>query len=141
MKTRGFAIPPEAFMAVNGEPSQDHATQVRIFPSGATRDTDQCKPDYEGFLSPLVLRRFGQYMTKHRKQSDGSLRNSDNWQRGIPRRQYVKSLFRHFMDVWLWNRKYPEAMVGEIEEALCGVIFNACGLLHEILIGRDVQDG
>jgi len=59
---------------------------MREFISGATRDDSEGKNDYEGYLSPLVLRRFGDYMTLHRKQADGKLRDSDNWQKGMCRR-------------------------------------------------------
>ena len=57
---------------------------LRKFDSGATRDTTENKPDYEGYFSPLVFERYGQYMLKHQKQSDGTLRSSDNWQKGMP---------------------------------------------------------
>jgi hypothetical protein len=102
--------------------------KVRQFESGAIRDTDVGKLDFEGFLSPLVLERFAEYMNKHRIQSDGNLRDSDNWQKGIPIAQYVKSLWRHFFAVWKGHRK------GEIDEDdICGVLFNTMGMLHEIL--------
>ena len=71
-------------------------TAVRTFDTGATRDTDDGKLDYEGFISPLVLERFARYMHTHRLQPDGTLRDSDNWQKGIPRDQYIKSAWRHF---------------------------------------------
>lgn len=105
---------------------------VRTFSTGATRDQDQSKPDYEGFLSPLVVQRYGEYMHKNRHQSDGSLRDSDNWQKGIPRDAYMKSAWRHFMEWWRSHRRVPEAG-DNMEEALCAVIFNASGYLHELL--------
>ncbi len=104
---------------------------MQTFESGATRDSDDTKPDYEGFLSPLVLVRFGQYMTKHRKQADGKLRDSDNWQKGIPLKNYAKSLWRHAMDVFLEHRGHKTKE--GIEEALCAVMFNAMGYLHELM--------
>src|SRR5580698_7792736 len=64
--------------------------EFRTFETGATRNLDASKYDYEGFLSPLVMERFGQYMHKHRVQADGSLRDSDNWQKGIPLQAYMK---------------------------------------------------
>ena len=73
---------------------------MRTFDTGATRDTNTDKPDYEGFLSPLVIERYGQFMMKHQKQSDGTIRASDNWQKGMPQDVYVKSGFRHFMEWW-----------------------------------------
>ena len=77
---------------------------MREFDTGATRDNDTDKPDYEGFLSPLVLEAYAQYMHKNRVQADGATRDSDNWQKGIPRDQYMKSAFRHFMDLWRAHR-------------------------------------
>ena len=101
---------------------------VRTFVTGATRDTENGKIDYEGFLSPLALRRYAQYLHKHRVQSDGKLRDSDNWQKGIPREVYMKSAWRHFMAWWLAHRGG-----GNPEEALCALLFNTQGYLHEIL--------
>ena len=65
--------------------------KIRMFPSGATRDGDEAKLDYEGFLSPFVVERYAEYMQKHRVQSDGQLRDADNWQKGIPREAYIQS--------------------------------------------------
>jgi hypothetical protein len=114
--------------------------KIRTFESGATRDSDSGKLDYEGFLSPIVLHRYAQYMNHHRKQSDGSLRESNNWTKGIPRHQYTKSLFRHFMDVWNLIRGYTElSTTTDIEEALCACLFNCMGLLHECLHKRDIK--
>ena len=106
---------------------------IREFASGATRDSDDGKLDYEGFISPLVWHRFAQYMHKHRVQPDGSLRDSDNWQRGIPKEEYVKSLFRHFVDLWLLNRGFKSTTGQSLEDILCAIIFNAQGRLHVAL--------
>jgi len=103
----------------------------RYFPSGAYRDVDDTKIDYEGFLNPLVLQRFGEYMNHHRVQSDGKLRDSDNWQSGIPKEVYMKSMLRHVHDAWMENRGY-ESREG-MEDALCGIMFNSMGMLLEIL--------
>ena len=103
----------------------------RYFESGAYRDVDDTKPDYEGFYNPIVIKAFGEYMTKHRVQSDGKLRDSDNWQKGTPIPVYMKSLLRHTIDVWLEHRGY-ESREGVID-GLCGIIFNAQGMLYEIL--------
>jgi len=112
------------------------ATQApRIFPTGASRDTDEGKLDFEGFLSPLVLERFAQYMHKNRQMTDGSLRASDNWQKGMPVEQYMKSLLRHVMAVWLKYRR--DGVIDE--EDLCGVLFNTQGLLFESLAVGDVE--
>jgi hypothetical protein len=106
-------------------------SDIRKFDTGATRDTDVGKLDYEGFLSPIVLKRYAEYMNKHRTQSDGGLRDSDNWQKGIPKDTYMKSMWRHFMDLWFEHR----GLKGRdgIEEALCAIIFNCMGYLFELL--------
>lgn len=108
----------------------------RVFESGAYRDGDREKLDYEGFFSPLVLRRRAEYMHKHRVQSNGELRESDNWQKGIPIEEYMKSLFRHFMELWSLHRgdgADGESYIDDLENALCAVMFNAEGYLHELL--------
>jgi hypothetical protein len=101
---------------------------MRTFNTGATRDSDDSKLDYEGFLSPFVIEKYAQYMHSHRKQADGKLRDSDNWQKGIPKEAYMKSMWRHFFSVWKGYR------IGNIpQEELCALIFNVMGLLHEEL--------
>ena len=103
----------------------------REFSTGASRDTDIGKLDFEGFFSPIVMVEFAKYMNKNRTMKDGSTRDSDNWQKGIPKDAYMKSMHRHFMDLWLEHRGYPSRS-GKIE-ALCAIIFNAQGYLLEEL--------
>ncbi len=71
---------------------------IRRFGSGATRDKDAGKYDYEAFLSPLVLEAYGAYMDLNRTLPDGTTRPGDNWQLGIPRDAYMKSGWRHLFD-------------------------------------------
>ena len=106
---------------------------VRQFETGATRDLDGSKPDYEGFLAPQVLARFGSYMHRHRKTAAG-LRASDNWQKGIPKASLIQSAFRHFMDWWSEHRGL--ASREGVEDALCGVLFNASAYLLALLKER-----
>lgn len=112
---------------------------MREFDTGAARDTDEGKPDYEGFLSPRVLVRYGEYMSKHRVQADGKLRDSDNWQKGIPIAQYMKSKWRHFMDTWIWHRNKPVG--ADIEDSLCAELFNTMGMLDTVLKDKETLDG
>lgn len=108
----------------------------REFETGATRDTDEGKLDYEGFLSPLVLERFARYMHKNREMSDGSLRASDNWQKGIPKDAYIKSAYRHFFEWWRDHRDIADGKFvprERLEEALCALMFNTMGYLFEEL--------
>ncbi len=107
---------------------------TRLFETGATRDTDTTKLDYEGFLSPRVLKRYAEYMHECRLRNippGQELRSSDNWQKGIPTDAYMKSMLRHVMDVWIGhrdgftNRKW-------FEDALCAILFNVQGYLFEL---------
>jgi hypothetical protein len=105
---------------------------VRIeFETGANRNSNQGKLDYEGFLSPLALKAYAEYMHKNRELEDGTLRDSDNWQKGIPLDSYMKSMFRHFTDVWSTHRGY-ETEENQVTN-LCAVMFNTMGMLHELL--------
>jgi len=110
--------------------------KIRIFNTGATRDTTQGKLDYVKALCPLVLRRYVQYLDKHRLQPDGNMRDLDNWKKGIPRETYHSSKGRHFFADWLLEEGYKASdnhgPVDE-EDALCGELFNTMGKLREIL--------
>lgn len=116
---------------------------MRTFETGATRDNDDTKPDYEGFMSPLVVEEFGRYMTRHRKQADGQLRDSDNWQKGIPLTAYMKSMWRHFHAVWKSHRSGASGgtvahntLEQQLEE-LMALKFNVDGYAHELLKLRE----
>jgi hypothetical protein len=107
-------------------------TCQRSFSSGSIRDTDNDKIDYEGFLSPMVLQKFCEYMHKHRKMKDGTLRDSDNWQKLFGENHYdvcMKSLCRHFMDMWSEHRglKSRDGM----SDAMCGILFNAMAYMYK----------
>jgi hypothetical protein len=106
----------------------------RHFEGGAYRDSDVGKNDYSGFLSPIVLQAFGDYMRQHQLQSNGEMRGSDNWKQGIPKEEYFKSFLRHCLDLWLEYDGY-ESRDG-IDEALGGLMFNLQGYWHELLKER-----
>lgn len=122
--------------------------QLRQFETGATRDSDAGKIDYHGFLSHEVLRKYGEYMMRHQKQADGQMRASDNWKKGIPREQYIKSMFRHFMEVVDMHQrdeflgKFGASSAGdpefshEFDEALYALMFNVMGYAYEREMGR-----
>jgi hypothetical protein len=102
---------------------------MRRFSTGATRNDDSQELDYEGFLSPIALKKFAEYMHENRVQADGTIRDSDNWQHGITLDSYMKSMFRHFHDVWMEHRGYKSRE--GLNKALCGLFFNVQGYLHE----------
>ena len=107
--------------------------KIRKFKSGADRDLDDGKLDFEGFISPLVLKRFGEYMHFHRTRKDGTYRESDNWQKGISRDAYIKSAYRHFQDWHLHHRDFSKQAKEDLETALCALLFNVAGYLFEEL--------
>lgn len=112
---------------------------VRSFETGATRSVDTARPDPEGFLSPIVIERYCEYMNKHRLQPDGSTRTSDNWQKGMTPESYMKGLCRHQLHAWTRHRGYivlDPGAAGSLEEDLCAIIFNASGYLFELLKGK-----
>ena len=126
------------------EPEEIGHGDVRTFASGATRDTEEGKPDFGGFESWEVMTRFAEYMHKHRIQKDGSLRAADNWKKSIPRSAYFSSAFRHFMDFWMahddltlngeenWDLEAEQML----QDSLCALRFNIQGYLFERLNGR-----
>ncbi|KKL53228.1 hypothetical protein LCGC14_2277510 [marine sediment metagenome] len=115
---------------------------MREFDTGATRDSEEGKLDFEGFLSPLALDAYARYMHGHRKQADGALRDSDNWQKGMPFSSYMKSLWRHLFVAWRMHRAlgaWSEETRVIMIEALCGILFNTFGYLHEFLLEREEE--
>jgi hypothetical protein len=123
------------------ESAARQAAAMQQFGTGATRSDDSNKPDYEGYLSPLVIEAYGRYMLEHQTQDDGVKRDSDNWQKGMPLPKYMKSLWRHVMQLWQLHRGVavaPEKRAGilvpvTIESALMAVLFNTMGYAHEWL--------
>lgn len=112
----------------------------RVFDTGASRDADVHKLDFDGTLSPQVLERYAQYLLDHQVMADGSRRPMDNWQKGIPMASYVKSAWRHFIEWWKWTRS-PQIANKVIEEAACGILFNVMGWLHEHLKAKASRAG
>lgn len=112
--------------------------EIRKFESGATRNSDKNKIDYEGFVNPFALEAYGEYMHTHRLQADGTLRDSDNWQKGIPLAQLVKSLIRHTVELWKiqrGGRVFDRDTGKEVfaKDICCAIWFNAQAcLLHFI---------
>ena len=113
------------------------AAGPRIFVTGATRSPLNDKLCYAGFMDARVIKRYAEYMHRHREQTDGNLRDPDNWKKGIPIDSYMDSMYRHFMDVWLWHQGYLDEATEEIEEALVALMFNVQGMLFEILKKED----
>lgn len=112
---------------------------MRDFQTGATRDSVDGKPQYEGYLSPRVLYEFGQYMLRHQTQADGQQRAADNWQKGIPTDAYMDSLMRHVMDLWLHHRGAGAYATETLLNSLMAILFNVQGYTLEVLKGWSVD--
>lgn len=119
-------------------PTLEQRTEtIRVFNTGATRDTDVTKPDFEGFISPLVIEAYGRYMNKHRIQSDGSLRDSDNWQKLFGEKHLdvcMKSGWRHFFSWWKSHRGYKTEE--SIEDSLMALMFNINAYMHKLELDK-----
>jgi hypothetical protein len=94
---------------------------------------------YATDFNPLVLEEFAKYMHAHRKQEDGSLRNADNWQKGIPKEELLESLLRHVMDIWIMmeseedERMRPNGEHVTYIETLSASLFGIQALMLEYL--------
>jgi len=111
---------------------------IRQFETGATRDLDENKLDFEACNCPLVEERFAEFMLACSYLPDGTRRSDDNWQLGIPITSYMKSMMRHIHDVWKLHRGYKvfdrkTKKPVDMEIALCALRFNVNGYLHEVL--------
>lgn len=111
--------------------------EIRTFDTGATRSPTNDKLAYSRFMDSRVIKRYCEYLHKHRTQTDGQVREPDNWKQGIPAESYVDSMYRHFMDVWLFEQGYYNDTLEDQETALCALMFNAQGLLFEILKDKE----
>ena len=114
-----------------------HKDDMLKFATGAYRNPAKDKIDIEACESPIVLERYAQYLHENSYLPDGSRRPNDNWQKGIPRDSYMKSMVRHFVDVWKIHRGFTAHMT--LENALCALMFNVKGYLYEVLRDKESQ--
>jgi len=115
--------------------------EMRKFNTGGTRDDCDNKPDFESFLSPLVIQKYAEYMHKNRKMKDGTIRDGDNWQKGFGDKHYdvcMKSLWRHFFDMWMEHRG-NNSREG-LESAINGILFNTMAYYHQYLKEKGGKD-
>ena len=97
----------------------------RVFESGAIRNVDTNKVNFVESLSFLALKRYSTYMRSKQDQM-----GEGNWKKGIPIKEYEKSLLRHLNQYF--GNKY-EGMNDEPDcDHLSAAFFNLQGLIHEI---------
>jgi hypothetical protein len=111
----------------------------RQWETGANRNTNEGKLEFARFLSPLVLKRYCEYMDKHRLLENGDYREPDNWKNlfGENHDQVcIDSLARHFLDLWVATEggKGRE----DRQDTLCAIMFNAMAILYKEL--KEKQD-
>lgn len=111
---------------------------TRLFETGATRDTDDGKLDFEGFIAPRVWRRYAEYMYECRLRNippGQEIRSSDNWQKGIPQSAYMKSLVRHVMQAW------EDWRSGRVNlDTFSAILFNVQGMMLEEMKKHDASN-
>jgi hypothetical protein len=129
---------PGCYLLDKAEAVEEQKT-MRVFDTGATRNVE-VDPDYHGFLSPLAMHAYGEYMHRHRLQADGTMRDSDNWQKGIPNDAFLRSLVRHVHDIQLVMDGYGELARQDDRDDnvllahLSAALFNIQGLLHNVTL-------
>ncbi len=97
---------------------------MRVFKTGAVRDSEDGKPDFVETVSFTAHHRFVKYMTeKKKKYGEG------NFKKGIPIESYEKSLLRH-IDKYFRN-KYENGNDEPNEDHLSAMRFNIDGIMLE----------
>ena len=116
-----------------------HSSELRNFDTGAIRDNDDSKINYQGALSPLVLEAYGAYIQKHSLLPDGTRRNNKNWQNLFGtheehRQVCIESAWRHFIDLLMEHDGYDSR--DGLDEAIGGLLFNIQAYWFSVLKER-----
>lgn len=98
--------------------------RIRNFKTGAVRDMDDDKENYVECFSFTAWRRFAKYMKTQEKKYP-----PDNWRKGIPVKEYEKSLMRHLQKYFA--NKYECAELELEIDHLGAAMFNLQGIMHE----------
>lgn len=108
---------------LNGQCSLCTLSRKTVFPSGAIRDSQEDKPDFNETISWTAFNRYAKYMTgKKSKYGAG------NFKRGIPTESYVKSMLRH-VDKFMRNT-FENGDDEKNEDHLSAIVFNVFGIMH-----------
>lgn len=107
---------------------------AQVFETGAMRDLSEDKLDFEGCLTPELLTAYAEYMRTTGRMANGTLRNTNNWKKGMPIGGYMKSLWRHMVALhaaYLSDATQDEyGGEGEFEAAMA-MMFNIQGFVFE----------
>ena len=117
--------------ATEGRPCRPRCAtpEIRTFDTGATRSNEPDRIDWIKLFSFPVLFRYAEYMSKHRVQADGSIRDMDNWKKGIPKGELLESLFRHVLDLVALHEGVKGMRDSTVEDSCCAIMFNIMGYL------------
>lgn len=112
---------------------------MRKTKTGATRNNDDGKINYV-HSSVLVERVYCEYMHGNRFQSDGKMRDADNWKKGMPWKWYKKSFLGHIQDVKMLmegNKVFEDGKEVTLFNAILGARFNLDGMIHTAMDGYE----
>lgn len=98
----------------------------RQFPSGAVRNSDKGKPRY-GLIPPQALKRVAMRYTQGAEHY-----GDNNWEKGMPLKDFVDSAMRHFEQ---WRAGYRD------EDHLAAVVWNILAIIYFEEVGRDEELG
>lgn len=101
--------------------------QIRRFPSGAVRSDDRGRerPD---FISPYALKALGEHFAGNANEFEAV-----NYWKGIPEKDVLPSIFRHFLDLQIAIHEGKEGLIRKELQALAA---NAIMILHTYEIKR-----
>lgn len=118
-------------------------TQARVFSSGANRNSSLGKFTYKDFINPLNEYSYGKYMDGKRVLADGTIRDGDNWQKGIPKDSLLDSLTRHIKELELLHLGFVVIQYtdekGEHTEVFQDQEVNEFKAFVEILDSKDIK--
>lgn len=111
----------------------------REFKTGANRNSSNGKFVYSDFINPLNEHSFAKYMHGKRFLDDGTYRDGNNWQRGIPMEELLKSFRRHSWELEALHLGYVLVRYTDEEGEHTEVFHNKEGL-QEFVNEMDVLD-
>ena len=111
--------------------TRENRKQIREFNTGANRNVSEGKIDPSAAQCPRCFQLYCEYIKKNRKLVNGVVRSDDNWQKGFPPKETIKSLRRHTLDTELHLHGDGQHAEETYDNALGGVIFNGFSLWHE----------
>lgn len=107
----------------------------RKFNTGAVRASAKGKPNPSFYSDPLVELRFNRYMMKAEKKY-----GRGNWKKGIPLEEYLQSMMRHALKLWI-ELEYAGEIPGDWQGKWGGKLEEWLGPLKDIEIGYDHASG